>query len=127
MALLGAALDRVEAGVVEISVGYRPDLTQQHGYLHAAVTTAIADSACGYAALTLTPAGCEVVSVEFKVNLLRPAVGERFVAAGCVLRPGRTLSVVRGDVSAMTDGRSTLIATILATLIVQPMSGERQR
>jgi len=124
MMLLGATLERVEAGAVDISVGYRPDLTQQHGYLHAAVATAIADSACGYAALTLTPAGCEVLSVEFKVNLLRPAAGERFVAQGQVLKPGRTLSVVRGDVLALTDDRSTLIATMLATMILQPLAVE---
>ena len=124
MKLLGATIERIEAGAVDISVGHRPDLTQQHGYLHAAVTTAIADSASGYAALTLTPAGCEVLSVEFKVNLLRPAVGERFVAQGRVLKPGRTLSVVRGDVWATTGGSSTLIATLLATMIVQPLAVE---
>lgn len=122
MVLLGAKLELVEAGAVDISLGYRSDLTQQHGYLHAAVTTAIADSACGYAALTLTPAGCEVLSVEFKVNLLRPAVGERFVAQGRVLKPGRTLNVVRGDVFAETGGRTTLIATMLATMILQPLA-----
>ena len=120
MVLLGAKLGRVEAGAVDIAVGYRADLTQQHGYLHAAVTTAIADTACGYAALTLTPANSEVLSVEFKVNLLRPAVGRLFVAEGRVLKLGRTLSVVRGDVFATTeDDRSTLIATMLATIIVQ--------
>ena len=119
MTLLGATLERVEPGAVDIAVGFRPDLTQQHGYLHAAVTTAIADTACGYAALTLAPAGNEVLSVEFKVNLLRPAAGERFVAMGRVLKPGRTLSVVRGDVFAVTDGRSTLIATMLATMMLQ--------
>lgn len=124
MTLLGATLERVEAGAVDISVPYRPDLTQQHGYLHAAVTAAIADSACGYAAMTLTPAGCEVLSVEFKVNLLRPATGERFVAEGRVLKPGRTLTVVQGDVFAATDGRLTLIATMLATMILRPLPRE---
>jgi len=119
MTLLGATLERVEPGKVDISVPYRADLTQQHGYLHAAVTTAIADSACGYAAMTLTPAGADVLSVEFKTNLLRPAAGERFRAEGRVLKPGRTLTVTRGDVFAETEGRSTLIATMLATMIVQ--------
>jgi uncharacterized protein (TIGR00369 family) len=127
MTLLGARLERIEPGAVDISLAHRADLTQQHGYLHAAVTTAIADSACGYAALTLMPAGCEVLSVEFKVNLLRPAVGERFKAEGRVLKPGRTLSVVRADVLAISGDRSTLIATMLATMIVQrgePAHGE---
>src|SRR5580765_7420636 len=109
MMLLGATLERVEVGAVNISVPYRADLTQQHGYLHAAVTTAIADSACGYAALTLAPAGCEVLSVEFKVNLLRPAAGERFVAEGRVLKQGRTISVVQGEVFAASGGRSTQV------------------
>ena len=89
MTLIGAKLEQVEPGAVDISIEYRRDLTQQHGYLHAAVTSAIADSACGYAAMTLTPEGCEVLSVEFKVNLLRPAAGERFVAQGRVLKAGR--------------------------------------
>src|SRR5512144_1122913 len=80
MRLIGAELTRVEPGVVEISLPYRPDLTQQHGYLHAGIVTTIADSACGYAAYTLMPPGSGVLSVEFKVNLLRPARGERFVA-----------------------------------------------
>src|ERR1700704_4095929 len=76
MRLIGAELSRVEPGVVEITLPYRSDLTQQHGYLHAGVITTIADSACGYAAFSLMPAGSEVLSVEFKVNLLRPAKGE---------------------------------------------------
>lgn len=125
MALVGATLDRIEAGSVDISVAHRPDLTQQHGYVHAAVTTAIADTACGYAALTLTPPGSEVLSVEFKVNFLRPASGQRFVAQGRVLKAGRTLSVVRGDVLAAMDGGTTLIATMLATMLIQPFAGGR--
>src|SRR6266566_3239498 len=76
MELIGAKLSRIEPGLVEITVPYRTDLTQQHGYLHAGVVTTIADSACGYAAYSLMPAGAEVLSVEFKVNLLRPAKGE---------------------------------------------------
>ena len=124
MATMGAVVESVEAGRVALRLPFREDLTQQHGFLHAGVIAALADSACGYAALTLAPAGCEVLSVEFKVNLLRPAVGERFVAQGRVLKPGRTLSVARGDVLARTDGRSTLIATMLATLIVQPLARE---
>ena len=119
MALLGASLTRVDAGAVDISLGFRPDLTQQNGFLHAAVTTAIADSACGYAALSLTPPGSEVLTIELKVNFLRPAVGELFVAEGRVLKPGRTITVVRGDVYARSDTTSTLVTTMLATVMRQ--------
>src|SRR6266498_4605412 len=98
MRLIGAELDRVEPGMVEIRLPYRADLAQQHGYLHAGVVTTIADSACGYAAYSLMPAGSEVLSVEFKVNLLRPAQGETFVARAEVIKAGRTLTVVRADV-----------------------------
>ena len=124
MTLLNATLEHVAPGAVDIALPYRPDLTQQDGYMHAAVTTAIADTACGYAALSLAPAGYEVLSVEFKLNLLRPAVGERFVAHGRVLKPGRTLSVVRGDVVALAGDHSTMIATMLATMILQPIQGK---
>ena len=89
MHTLGAELGAVAPGEVEIVLPFRDALTQQHGYLHAAAVTAIADSACGYAALTLMAPGQEVLSVEFKVNLVAPAAGERFVARGRVLRPGR--------------------------------------
>ena len=120
MRLLGASLERVEPGEVDIALRRRPDLTQQHGYLHAGVLTAIADSACGYAAYTLMPADSEVLSVEFKLNLLRPADGERFVARGRVLRAGRTLTVAAADVMARTGSSAgTVVATMLATLIRQ--------
>ena len=120
MRLLGASLERVEPGEVDIALRRRPDLTQQHGYLHAGVLTAIADSACGYAAYTLMPADSEVLSVEFKLNLLRPADGERFVARGRVLRAGRTLTVAAADVMAGTGSSAgTVVATMLATLIRQ--------
>lgn len=87
MRTLGADLVAVRPGEVEIALPYRGALTQQHGYLHAAAVTAIADSACGYAALSLMAPGRDVLSVEFKVNLVAPAAGERFVAVGRVLRP----------------------------------------
>ncbi len=122
MRLLGASLERVEPGEVDIALRHRPDLTQQHGYLHAGVLTAIADSACGYAAYTLMPADSEVLSVEFKLNLLRPADGERFVARGRVLRAGRTLTVAAADVLAAPgtgSSEGTVVATMLATLIRQ--------
>ncbi len=96
MNLIGATLSLVEPGVVEITLPYRADLAQEHGYLHAGVIATIADSACGYAAYSLMPAGSEVLSVEFKVNLLRPAQGKTFVARAEVIKAGRTLTVVRG-------------------------------
>src|SRR6266850_2745626 len=117
MNLLGARLTLVEPGVVEITLPYRADLTQQHGYLHAGVITTIADSACGYAAFSLMPAGSNVLSVEFKVNLLRPAQGVEFVARAEVLKAGRTLTVVRADVFAIDGGQRELIATMLGTMI----------
>ena len=118
MQLIGAELGVVEPGVVEINLAYRPDLLQQHGYLHAGIVTTIADSACGYAAFSLMPAGSEVLSVEFKVNLLRPARGVRFVARGEVIKAGRTLTVVRGDVFGLSDdGPRELIATMQATMM----------
>ena len=118
MNLLGARLILAEAGVVEITLPYRVDLTQQHGYLHAGIVTTIADSACGYAAYTLMPAGSEVLSVEFKVNLLRPAQGETFVARAEVIKAGKTLTVVRADVFAITrNADRELVATMQGTMI----------
>jgi uncharacterized protein (TIGR00369 family) len=118
MQLIGARLALVEAGVVEITLPYRADLAQQHGHLHAGIVTTIADSACGYAAYSLMPAGSEVLSVEFKVNLLRPARGEIFVARGEVIKAGRTLTVVRGDVfGAAGKGERELVATMQGTMI----------
>lgn len=118
MNLIGARLARVEPGVVEIELPFRADLTQQNGYLHAGVVTTIADSACGYAAFSLMPAGSAVLSVEFKVNLLRPARGEFFVARADVIKAGRTLTVVRADVFA-TGGNSEneLVATMQGTMM----------
>lgn len=117
MDLLGAELTRVEPGLIEITLPYRDDLTQQNGFLHAGIVTAIVDSACGYAAYSLMPAGSEVLSVEFKMNMLRPARGETFLAHGEVIKPGRTLTVARGDVFGIADGKQELIATMLATMI----------
>src|SRR5262245_31939548 len=93
MKLIGAALTSIEPGIVEIQLPYRDDMSQQHGYVHAGIITTIADSACGYAAFSLMPAGSEVLSVEFKMNFLRPARGVRFVARGEVIKAGRTLTV----------------------------------
>jgi uncharacterized protein (TIGR00369 family) len=100
MATLGAALERVAPGEVDLTVAFRPELTQQHGFLHAGVVTAVVDSACGYAALSLMEPGAAVLSVEFKVQLLAPARGVRFRARGRVVRAGRTLTVVAGELRA---------------------------
>ena len=118
MGLIGAELSRIEPGVVEITLPYRADLAQQHGYLHAGIVTTIADSACGYAAYTLMPQNSEVLSVEFKVNLLRPAKGEKFLAAAEVIKAGKTLTVVRADVFGVDhQGERELVATMLGTMI----------
>ena len=116
MGLIGAALTRVEPGIVEITLPYRADLAQQHGYLHAGIVTTIADSACGYAAYSLMPPGSEVLSVEFKVNLLRPAKGDEFIAEARVLKAGATLTVARCDVHARVGADPKIIATMLATM-----------
>ena len=116
MQTIGAQLSRVEPGIVEISLPYRTDLTQQNGYLHAGIITTIADSAAGYAAFTLMPAGASVLSVEFKVNLLRPASGEMFLARAEVIKAGKTLTVVRADVFGISGNERTLVATMQGTM-----------
>ena len=121
MQLIGAELQRIEPGIIEIKLPYRSDLCQQHGYLHAGVVTTIADTACGFSAFSLMPPGSGVLSVEFKVNLLRPARGKHFVARGEVIKSGRTLTVVRGDVLGFSEaGEQELIATMLATMMSVP-------
>ncbi len=120
MRLIGARLERVEPGAVDIALDFREDLTQQRGFLHAAVVAGIADSACGYAAYTLMPAESDVLSVEFKTNLLRPAKGSRFLAEARVVKDGRTITVSRADVQAWEGaGEPRLVATMLATMIRQ--------
>ncbi len=115
MATLGASLTHVAPGEVDIVLPFREDLSQQHGFLHAGITTTIVDTACGYAALTLMPAGAAVLTIEFKVNLLAPGQGERFVARGRVLKPGRTITVSNGEVFAVRGGAERLVATMTAT------------
>jgi uncharacterized protein (TIGR00369 family) len=119
MALLGAQMTEVEPGRTEIVLPFREALTQQHGFIHAGMITAIADSACGYAALSLMPPDVGVLTVEFKVNLLNPAAGERFVARGQVVKPGRTIMVCTGDVVAeRADGTQQTVALMQATMMV---------
>jgi len=117
MTLIGAELVKVEAGEIDIKLPFRADLAQQDGFLHAGIATTIVDSACGYAAYSLMPAATRVLSVEFKVNFLSPAVGEYFIAEGRIVKSGKTLTVARGDVFAFQKESKKLIATMLATMI----------
>jgi uncharacterized protein (TIGR00369 family) len=117
MALIGATISLLEPGQVEVSFPFRSELTQQDGFIHAGIIAAAADSACGYAALSSMPAGSDVLSVEFKLNLLRPAAGERFVARAQVLKRGKTLTAVRADVYALMGVQERLIAAMQATMI----------
>lgn len=118
MALIGARMEEVAPGYCAISLVPRPDLTQQHGYVHAGVVSTIVDSAGGYAGFTLFPATSSVLTVEFKLNLLAPAEGERLVAEGFVVKPGRTLAITRGEVYAESSGQRTLVALMQQTLMV---------
>ncbi|MDX1374453.1 MAG: PaaI family thioesterase [Burkholderiales bacterium] len=120
MRLIGAELGAVEPGVCEIVLAWRADLTQQKGYVHGGIVGMIADSACGYAAYSLMPASASILTVEYKINLLAPAHCGTLVARGEVVRPGRTLSVTRGEVVVRDQRRSRLVATIQQTLMMLP-------
>jgi uncharacterized protein (TIGR00369 family) len=117
MTMLGVEIAHLAPGEVDLALPYRADLTQQHGYFHAGGTATIADSAAGYAALSLYPKGTGVLTTEFKVNLLNPAKGERLVARGRVIKPGRTLTVCRSDVVGIEGTRQTHVATALLSMI----------
>jgi uncharacterized protein (TIGR00369 family) len=117
MSTIGARLVSVEPGLVVIEWPFSNSLTQQHGFLHAGVVAAVADSACGYAALSLMPQGVGVLSVEFKVNLMKPAAGEHFRAIAKVIRAGRTLSVCGAEVQAHQAGKETVIAIMQGTMM----------
>lgn len=114
---LGAHLTRVEPGRCEVAAAHRPQLTQQHGYFHGGVMASLADSAAGYAAYSLMPADATVLTVEYKLNILRPGQGQRLVARAQVVKPGRTQTVVQADVFAVDDGHETLCLTSLQTLM----------
>jgi len=117
MTTIGATLERVEAGKVDIRLPFRNDLTQQNGFLHAGTIAAVADSACGYAALSLMPADADVLSIEFKVNMLAPAKGDAIVARGVVIRAGRTIMVCRADVVSITGRDEKLVAAMQGTMM----------
>jgi uncharacterized protein (TIGR00369 family) len=118
MTTIGASLVAVREGEVEIALPYSAALTQQHGFVHGGVVTTIVDSACGFAALSMMPAEAAVLTIEFKVNLLSPAKGERLRAVGRVVRPGRTLMVCLGEVFAEEAGRSKQVALMTTTMMV---------
>jgi len=119
MATIGARLVHVADGEVHIALLFSKALSQQHGYLHAGATTSIVDSACGYAALTKAPAGFEVVTAEFKINLMRPALGERFLAIGRVVHAGRLMTVCSGEVRAFAGAGEAykVVALMQATVV----------
>lgn len=117
MQTLGIRLDRVGPGEVDLTMAYDAAYTQQHGFVHAGVITTALDSACGYAAFSLMPADADVLTVEFKTNLLAPASGERFAFRARVIKPGRTLTVCDAQALALRDGREKLVATMSATLM----------
>jgi uncharacterized protein (TIGR00369 family) len=117
MRTIGASLGSIAPGLVEIELRPHPAISQQHGFVHAGAVSAIADSAAGYAALSLMPAGRGVLSTEYKINLLAPAVGDRIVARGRVVKAGRTLTVAQTEVFAESDGEEKLIALLTATMM----------
>ncbi len=117
MATLGATLGRIAPGAVEIVLRPSPEIGQQHGFVHAGAVAAIADSAAGYAALTLMAPGTGVLTTEFKINLLAPAQGDRLVARGRVVKAGRTLTLAQSEVFAETEAGSRLVAFLTATLM----------
>ena len=114
---MGAQLGLIAPGAVDIELAWAKELTQQHGFLHAGVVSAALDSACGYAAFTLMVPEAEVLTIEFKINLLAPAQGERFRMEGRVLKPGRTITVCEGRAYALHGGGEKLIATMGCTLM----------
>jgi uncharacterized protein (TIGR00369 family) len=122
MASMGVSIARIAPGEVDLEMPYAPAFCQQNGYLHAGATASLADSANGYAALTLAPAGSDVLAVEFKINLLSPARGDRFIARGRVVRAGRTLTVCLAEVHAREGESETLIATMLSTDVIRQTS-----
>jgi uncharacterized protein (TIGR00369 family) len=124
MRTLGAEITGLGHGKIEIRLGFQSALTQQNGFIHAGVLTSIMDSACGYAAMSVGPEKHDVLSVEFKVNLLAPARGDYFLARAAVKRPGRNLTVCTADAFAVQNGREKLVTTMLATMMnVKPSAG----
>jgi uncharacterized protein (TIGR00369 family) len=124
MTTLCAQLLHVADGEVHIALWPNPALSQQNGYIHAGAITSVLDSACGYAALSVAPQGFDVLAVEFKINFVRPAVADRFVAIGKVVKAGKTLTVCQGEVFGERDGERKVIAVMQSTIINVPVLGE---
>src|SRR5882757_9570871 len=122
MTTIGAFVRAVDAGVVELEMPFSAKLTQQHGFIHAGIVTMLCDTACGFAALSLMPEDAAVLTTEFKVNLLSPAKGERFIAHGRVVRPGKTLMVCLGEVFAEDGGKRKQVALMTASMMVMNTS-----
>lgn len=117
MATIGAVLERVEPGFVDIALPFAPHILQQHGFIHGGAVSTLADTACGFAALSLVRPGVGVLTVEFKMNMMAPAAGARLVARGRVVKAGRTLIVTQAEVSAHAEGSEGAIALMTATIM----------
>jgi uncharacterized protein (TIGR00369 family) len=117
MATLGATLTGVQPGAVEIRLPFRPEITQQHGFVHAAAVAAIGDSACGYAAFSLMPIDAAVLTIEYKINLMAPAQGDALIARGRVVRAGYTISVCQAEIVAVSGGTETAVALLVSTVM----------
>ena len=126
MTLIRATLPLVEAGRTEIHIPHWEGIEQQHGFVHGGVVGMIADSAAGYAAMTVVPADASVLTVEYKLNLVAPADGETLIARGQVVRPGRTLIVTQAEVFAIKDGKETLCALMQQTIMAVTRSEKPQ-
>ena len=126
MVLIRASLPVLGHGTAEIHVPHWAGIEQQHGFVHGGVVGMIADSAAGYAAMTLAPDGASVLTVEYKMNLLAPADGEMLIARGTVARPGRTLIVTQAEVFAVRNGKETLCALMQQTIMVMHGKVEKQ-
>lgn len=127
MTTLNASLKEVSPGKVIIEIPYSKEFTQQNGFIHAGVITSIVDTACGYAAFSLFPPDFDVLTIEFKINFLSPAIGTKFQAHGKVNKSGRTISVTNGEVYAITDKEEKLIATMLATMMAISTNHQQQK
>lgn len=117
MATVGAVLDRVSPGAVDVGMPVASHLLQQHGFVHMGAVSTLADTACGFSALSLMAPGAGVLTVEFKLNMMAPATGERLLARGRVVKAGRTLMVTQADVFALAAGQERLIALMTATMM----------
>jgi len=117
MKTVGASIMKVSAGEVSIQFPFDPDLTQQHGFIHAGIVSTVLDSACGYAAFSLMPDDAAVLTIEFKINLLSPAQGEWFEAIGRVKKPGRNITVTEGELYAHQGDTQKMVASMVGTMM----------